>query len=182
MATESPDNQTVLLVAFAGLGFYFTLLLLRGLLSLAAHARLRASAVVTWAAPRPPSPYLLPWLGAIAGGVALLQALLGKPFLHVYAQLAMALYFAGLVPLARQVRLGLYRDGVWAEAGFLRYADVARLAFREHGDIVLVLIPRRGGPTWRLPIPAEEYGAVRKLLAERTRAGVLRVEPTLPGL
>lgn len=182
MAVDPVSNERVLLLAFGGLGLYFTVLLWRGFAGYAAWARLSPSAIATWPAPRPPSPALLPVLGAIAAAVALLNALLGKPFLYVYSQLAMALYFAGMVPLARRIRLGLYADGVWADAGFLRYADVARLAFREQAGITLVLVARRGTPTFRLPIPPGEYGTVRKVLDERARAGVLRTEQGLLGL
>ena len=34
----------------------------------------------------------------------------------------------------------------------------------------------------KLPVPAGEYGAVRKLLEEKARAGVLRLDPAILGL
>ncbi len=179
MDADPQGQQALLRVAFGALGLYFTALLLRGLWGYLAYVRLRASAVVTWPAPAAANASLLPALGLIAAGVALLNVALGKPFLYVYAQLAMALYFAGLVPLARRIRLGLYRDGVWADAGFLRYADVERLAFREQAGITLVLIARHGTSSFRLPIPSEEYGAVRKILDASERAGTLHTERTL---
>jgi len=55
-------------------------------------------------------------------------------------------------------------------------------AFRETPDIVLILLPRRGTRSFRLPVPPAEYGAVRKLLAEKARAGALSLEPAILGL
>jgi len=94
----------------------------------------------------------------------------------------MAAYFLGLVPLARRIRLGLYRDGVWAHRGFLRWEQVARIAFVETPEIVLLLQPRRRGASFKLPVPGEEYGRVRKVLEEKARAGVLHLEPAILGL
>ena len=81
----------------------------------------------------------------------------------------MALYFVVMVPLARRIQLGLYRDGVWADSGFLPYAEIARMAFREGEEIVLVLLPRGSRAAFRLPVPPGEYGAVRRFLQDKIR-------------
>ena len=106
-----------------------------------------------------------------------------RPATHVTGLALMAVYFLGLVPLARRIRLGLYRDGVWGHRGFLPWPDVARIAFVEATpDIVLLLTPRRTAAPFKLPVPAAEYGTVRKILEEKTRAGLLRLEPAILGL
>jgi hypothetical protein len=56
------------------------------------------------------------------------------------------------------------------------------VAFRETPEVVLVLLPRRGRGSYRLPVPPGEYGAVRKLLAEKSRAGDLHLDPAILGL
>jgi hypothetical protein len=94
----------------------------------------------------------------------------------------MAVYFLGMVPLARRIRLGLYRSGVWAHRGFLRWGDVARYTFAERPTIVLLLQPRRGGLSYKLPVPGGEYGTVRKVLEEKERAGALKLEPGILGI
>ena len=105
-----------------------------------------------------------------------------RPLHHVAGLALMAVYFLGLVPLARRIRLGIYGAGVWAHRGFLRWEDVARIAFVETPEVVLLLQPRRAGASYKLPVPGEEYGTVRKVLEEKARAGVLHLEPALPGL
>jgi hypothetical protein len=122
-------------------------------------------------------------LGVLGGGLAILNALLQRPAYHVYGLAVMSAYFLIMVPLATRIRLGLYRDGVWAEAGFIRWEDVARIAFLETPDVVLLLLPRQGRRgSFRLPVPGTEYGGVRRLLADKTRNGALQLDTAILGL
>jgi hypothetical protein len=107
---------------------------------------------------------------------------MGRPVHHVVSLGLMALYFVLMVPLASRIRLGFYRDGVWADAGFLPYERIRRMAFRESPVIELILLPRGGSGSFRLPVPPGEYGAVRKLLEEKIRAQVVTVETGILGL
>src|SRR6266581_4157691 len=96
--------------------------------------------------------------------------------------LGFGVYFAvvltrGLLGYAR-----FHRDGVWADAGFLPWERIRHLAFRESPDLVLILLPRGGAGSFRLPVPRGEYGAVRKLIEEKIRAQVLNVEAGILGL
>jgi hypothetical protein len=99
----------------------------------------------------------------------------------VLSQAVMALYFVLMVPLTARIRVGFYRDGVFAEGGFLRWSEIGRWAFRETPELVLVFLSRAGSAL-RLRVPPAEYGAVRKVLEERMRARVLNVEAGLLGL
>jgi hypothetical protein len=177
-----PLQQQVVDLGLLGLGLYFAVLLARGAAGLLLYLRIAPTAVATW--PSPP-PARLPWLVALGGLGALTAAFNAwahRPALHVAGLALMAVYFLGLVPLARRIRLGVYRDGVWAHRGFLRWEDVARIAFVEAPEIVLLLRPRRGGASYKLPVPGEEYGTVRKVLEEKARQGLLHLEPAILGL
>lgn len=177
-----PFQQHLISLGLLGLGVYFFVQLARGL---AGYLRFRAvwpTALLTWPTPRPAQ---LPWLllmGAMGAVTALVNAWLHRPPHHVIGLALMAAYFLGLVPLARRIRLGIYRDGVWAHRGFLRWKDVSRIAFVETPQIVLLLQPRQGGASFKLPVPAEEYGTVRKVIEEKVRAGVLQLDPAILGL
>ena len=178
----SPAQQQVISLGLFALGLYFAVLLARGLAGYLRYRRVAPTAVVAWPAPRPAQ---LPWLltlGVLGAATAVVNAWTHRPAHHVVGLALMAVYFLGLVPLARRIRLGVYRDGVWAHRGFLRWEDVARIAFVESPQIVLLLQPRRGGASFKLPVPGEEYGAVRKVLEEKARAGVLQLEPAILGL
>jgi hypothetical protein len=175
-------NERVLTLALLGLGLYFSVLLARGLLGYLRFRRVRPTALLTWRPYRPGHFHVLLLLGAVAAAVAVVNALQSRPFHHVYSQASIAAYFVVMVPLSLRIQQGFYRDGVWADAGFLPYTDIGRLAFVETPEIVLVLMPRRGTPPFRLRVPPSEYGAVRKILDEKARAALLHTEPTLPGL
>lgn len=177
------SNERILTLGLLGLGLYFSVLLVRGLLGYMRFRRVRPTAVLTWPV-RPPShlPFLL-GLGVVATILTFVNGYLDRPFHHVYSQAVMALYFMFMVPLSARIHLGFYRDGVWADAGFLPYAKIGRMAFREGREIVLILLPRGGGShSFRLPVPPEEYSAVRKVLEEKIRARVVNVEAGILGL
>ncbi|HUL77996.1 MAG TPA: hypothetical protein VL691_12090 [Vicinamibacteria bacterium] len=177
-----PLQQQLVGLGLVGLGVYFAVQLARGLAGYLRYRRVRPTALATWPAPRPAQLPLLLVLGVAGAVIAAFNAWLQRPIHHVIGLGLMAVYFLGLVPLARRIRLGLYRDGVWAHRGFLRWEDVARIAFVETPQIVLLLQPRRRGASFKLPVPADEYGVVRKLLEEKARAGVLQLEPVILGL
>jgi hypothetical protein len=175
-------NENVLTIGLLALGVYFSVLMIRGLAGYLRFRRVRPTALVTWPVRRPAHFPLLLLLGVVSALVAALNGVMQRPVHHVIPQGVMSLYFILMVPLSARIHLGLYRDGVWADAGFLPWAQIGRMAFFETPDIVLVLVPRTGSPSFRLPVPAAEYGAVRKTLEEKARARVLNVEAGILGL
>lgn len=176
------SNETALTVVLLGLGIYFLVLLVRGLRGYLLFRRVRPTAVLTWPVPRSGQfPFLLA-LGIVATAVTALNAYLDRPLHHVVSQALMAAYFILMVPLCQSIRLGFYDQGVWADTGFLPYANIGRIAFRETPEIVLILLPRGRSGSFRLPVPPSEYGAVRKVLEEKIRARVVNVEAGILGL
>jgi hypothetical protein len=177
-----PLLQRLLSFGLLGLGLYFAVQLGRGLMAYRRYVRLSPTAVVTWPAPRPPLAAGLFVLGLVGAATAAFNAWMQRPLFHVLGLALMAVYFLVMVPLDLRIRPGLYRDGVWADRGFLRWGDVARIAFVETPLIVLLLQPRRGGASFRLRVPPGEYGMVRKLLDEKARDGALQLAPAILGL
>jgi hypothetical protein len=175
-------QQQVVSLGLAFLGLYFAVQLARGTLGVLRYRRVAPTALATWPTPRPARLPLLIALGASGAVLSLVLAWQRKPVHHVLGFALMAAYFLGLVPLARGIRLGLYRGGVWAHRGFLPWGEVARIAFVEGPPIVLLLKPRRGSGSYKLPVPGSEYGAVRKLLQEKAREGVLNLDPAILGI
>jgi hypothetical protein len=175
-------NETILSVGLLGLGVYFAVLLVRGFAGYARFRQVRPTALLIWPIPRP---HHLPWLvalGVVNVVLTVVNGLLHRPAHHVISLGLMALYFVLMVPLAARIKLGFYRDGVWADAGFLPYDRIGRLAFRETPEIVLVLLPKGGSGSFRLPVPRDEYGAVRKILEEKIRTSAVRMEEGILGL
>jgi hypothetical protein len=177
------QNELMLALGLLGVSVYFSVLVVRSSFRLWFARRLRPTALLTW---RPRPPLQLRWLmalGLLAAALAVVTAIRERPLFHVYAQAVTALYFVVVAPLASRVPRGLYGGGIWTETGFLGYRRIGRLAFREQGGITLILVPR-GHPSGahRLEVPPGEYGAVRRLLEDQARAGVLKVEQGLLGL
>ena len=155
-------QQEIVSLGLLVLGVYFTVQLIRGLLGYQRYRRVRPTAVATWAAPRQAQTVWLVALGVVGGVLALLNAWLQRPVYHVYGLAIMSAYFLVMVPLATRIRLGLYEDGIWADAGFIRWEQIGRVAFVETPEILVLLVPRQGRRTFRLPVPPTEYGSVRK--------------------
>jgi hypothetical protein len=180
-ATRGPYDAFLTVVLLA-LGIYFSVLVAKSLRGYLLFRRIRGTALVTWPLPRPGHfPFLLA-LGFVSAGVAVLNSYLQRPFHHVYSQGVMAAYFMLFVPLTMRIHRGLYRDGVWADTGFLPYGNIGRMAFVERPEIVLVLVPRRGSGALRLPVPASEYGAVRRVLEDKIRERAVNMEQAILGL
>jgi len=178
----TPFQQQLIDPGLLGLGAYFAVQLARGTAGYRRYRSVASTAVVTWPAPPPAHFRLLVGLGVAGASLSAFNAAMQRPLHHVLALALMAIYFLGMVPLARRIRLGLYRDGVWAHRGFLPWPEVARIAFVETPEIVLLLTPRRKAAPFKLPVPAAEYGTVRKILGEKARCGLLRLEPAILGL
>jgi hypothetical protein len=177
------SNDLVLTLGLLGIGLYFSVLLVRGMAGYLKFRRVWPTALVTWPVPPPRHLPLLLALGVVSAAVAFLNGYRGRPPHHVYSQVVMALYFMVMVPLSARIHLGLYRDGVWADAGFLPYDKIGRMAFRETPEIVLILLPRdHHSRSFRLPVPPAEYGTVRKILDEKIRAHILNMEASILGL
>jgi hypothetical protein len=178
-------NQTIISLGLLGLGVYFSVLLVRGFAGYLRFRRVRPTAVLTWPARRPAHFPLLLLLGLVSAALAVIHGFLALPFHHVYSQAVMALYFMLMVPLSGRIHLGLYRDGVWADTGFLPYQSIARMSFRETPpgpEVVLILLPRGRSGSFRLPVPRGEYGAVRKVLEEKVRAHIVNMDEGILGL
>jgi len=176
-----PLQEKLISLGLAGIGVYFLVQLVRGLAGYRRFVAVRETAELTWPTPRPAQ---LPWLlalGVLGAVTAAISAGQGRPLHHVIGLALMAAYFLLLVPLARGIRLGLYRDGVWGHRGFLPWTDVSRIAFVESPQVVLLLQSRQGA-SFKLPVPVQDYGTVRKLLEEKARSGVLRLDPAILGL
>jgi hypothetical protein len=138
--------------------------------------RLRSSAVLTWPGKRPPAYGLFLLMGVILGVVIMIKLIrLKLPPRDVFGETMMLLYYGYLVPLSLRIGRGFYQDGVWMEDGFMPYANIGGLSWREEAQgpqgqtsqITLLLIPRMKRLARRLIVPHEHYGAARRVLRDK---------------
>ena len=79
----------------------------------------------------------------------------------------MLLHYVYLVPLDERIGRGFYQDGLWLDSGFLPYAAIGGLTWRETPEPTLVVLPRMRRLARRLVVPPEYYGAARRLLRDK---------------
>ena len=133
--------------------------------------RIRPTALVTWAAPRPPLYRLFLWVGAVLA--ILIFYKLAVLRLHprlVFGETMMLVYYVYALPLSLKINRGLYEDGIWTDAGFVRYANIGGLTWREGDRPTLVILYRWRTFARRLAVPEPCYGAARRVLRDKIAA------------
>jgi hypothetical protein len=156
------------------LGFGFLLANLRLAVQLVQALRLRSQALLTWRGPKPPF-YRLILVIAITLGLVLVTEIILRFWLGaarpeaVFGEMMMFVYYACLLPLTHlRIGRGFYEDGVWMESGFMPYAMVGGLSWREEPELTLLLIPRmQQRLARRLVVPAQYYAEARRLLRDK---------------
>jgi hypothetical protein len=149
------------------LGVGFSVANARLLLQFARFRRLRSSAILTWPAGRPAYSIMF---AALAGALGLLIIVkLGiqrQPPMHAFGESMMLIYYGYAAPLSWRIGRGFYRDGIWADTGFMRYAEIGGLTWREDTNVTLVVISRARRLARRLVVPMNLYGEARRILRD----------------
>lgn len=157
------------------LGAGFFVANLRLLLQYFRFWRLRSSAILTWPAGRPP--YAV-FFAALAGALGLLiivkLVIQQRPPMHAFGESMMLVYYGYAAPLSWRIGRGFYRDGIWSDTGFMRYADIGGLSWREDNSVTLVLISRARRLARRLVVPLPLYGQARRILRDHIAAHDIR--------
>lgn len=138
--------------------------------------RRRRAALLVWPARRPPF-YGMQLGIAVALGFLLLYNLFFRlpPPETLFGEAMMFLYYGYAVPMGARIQRGFYRDGVWSDGGFVRYAGIGGIAWREGKDPVLLLAAEGGGTARSLVVPGQQYGAVRRLLRDLISRHTIRL-------
>jgi hypothetical protein len=168
------DSHSLLRNVLILLGAGFLAANVRILVQFVRYLRLRSSAVLVWPGTRPPAYGLFLIMGAILGMVIIIKLLwLRRPPQDAFGEAMMLLYYGYLVPLSLRIGRGFYQDGVWMEDGFMPYAKIGGLSWREEpqgpqrSQITLLAIPRMKQLARRLIVPHEHYGAARRVLRDK---------------
>ena len=153
------------------LGVGFFLANVRLLVQFVRFLRLRSSALLTWPGRRPPFYGLLVALGAVLSLLILYKlAILQRHPKDVFAEAMMLLYYGYATPLSLKIGRGFYQDGIWSDAGFVKYSSIGGLAWREGEELTLVLIDRMRDFGRKLSVPQSCYGAARRVLRDKIAA------------
>lgn len=169
MSLDAPLSRLLILI---GAGFLLANLWL--LAQFALYLRRRSSAVLTWPTGRPANAWVFVVLGAALGLVIIVKLVILRAavfdrvgLLYVFGESMMLVYFGYAAPMSWRIGRGFYEDGIWADSGFMRWADIGGLSWREENQITLVLISRARQLARRLTVPQTFYGAARRVLRDR---------------
>ena len=158
----NPANLLVLL----GVGFFFADL--RLFYQFLRFRRLRNSALLTWPASTQPFSGLVVVLGAVLSLLIVYKlAFLRMSIVNVFGETTMLVYYVYAMPLSAKIGRGFYKDGIWADAGFVPYWKIGGLSWRQGEKPTLVLIYRMRAFARSLVLPEVYYGAVRRLLRDK---------------
>jgi hypothetical protein len=152
-----------------GVGFFVANL--RLLFQFLRFLKLRSSALLTWPGQRPPFYGLLLVLGAVLAVLILYKlTVLRRHPSHVFGETMMLVYYCYALPLSLRIGRGFYRDGIWADGGYMPYSHIGGLTWREGDQVTLVLMHRMRAFARRLVVPHPHYGAARRLLRDKIAA------------
>jgi hypothetical protein len=132
------------------------------------NRRLQRFALVTWPAPRPPLYRLFLWVGAVLAIVIFYKLVVLR--LHprfVFGETMMLVYYVYAMPLAQQIRRGLYEDGIWTDGGYIPYANIGGLTWREGAQTTLVVLYRWRSFARKVVVPEPVYGEARRVLRDK---------------
>ena len=138
--------------------------------------RRKRSALLTWEAPKPRT-----YTFSLALGVTLGALIAVKFFLlrwrpeQLFGETMMFLYYGYTFPLSTRISRGFYRDGVWSDSGFMRWAQISALSWKEGDQVTLVLISHFRNIARHLQIPGPLYGQARRVLRDRIQAHDIRM-------
>lgn len=169
-------------VSLLALGLLFLAVNLRVGRELWQWWRRRAHTVLVWIPPKPPYYTVNLAIGVMLGLLLFVTVfVVPRPITSLFGELMMFVYYGYLLPLSTRITRGLYADGVWTDSGFMAYADIGGLAWKEETGATLVVASRLRAIARTLTIPGTRLGEVRRLLREKIGEHAIQLERG-PGL
>lgn len=133
--------------------------------------RRKRSALLVWPMPKPRFYGFNLALGVLLGLLLAYKVLVqARTPDQVFGEAMMFVYYGYAFPLSTRISRGFYRDGVWADSGFMRWASISAVSWREGGPLTLVLVSRLRSVARPLHVPAHLYGEARRLLRDRIQS------------
>ena len=138
------------------------------------YRRRRQEALLTWRGPRP-AYYRFNILLAVTLGLLLAAKLVRKEPDRAFGEAMMFMYYGCAFPLSTRIARGFYGDGVWSDSGFMRWAQISAVSWKDEGRVTLILISRLRNIARRLVVPPNLYGEARRVLRDKIREHQLHI-------
>lgn len=156
-----------------GIGFLAANIL--AAIELVRYHRHTREALLVWPRPRPRYYAVSLLLGVILGLLIVAEILLKRPASSLFGEAMMFVYYMCLFPMRARMGRGFFQAGVWSDAGFMRWADISAVSWKEEKPLTLILIANGKNLARRLGVPTEFYGQARRLLRDRIKAHDLNI-------
>jgi hypothetical protein len=133
--------------------------------------RRKRSALLMWENPKPRYYGFSLGLGVILGLLFAFKLFIQhRPPATLFGEAMMFVYYGYGFPLSTRISRGFYRDGVWADTGFMPWRQISAVSWKEEkGHVTLVLISGRRQIARRLEVPGRLYGQARRLLRDKVK-------------
>jgi len=144
----------------------------------------RRSALLVWQADKPKFYAFSLALGVVLGLLFVFKLFVQhRPLNTLLGESMMFIYYGYAVPLSTRISRGFYRDGVWSDSGFMRWAQIAAVSWKEgkgegEAGITLVLVSRFRQIARKLSVPGTLYGQARRLLRDQVKAHAIHIGGT----
>ncbi len=155
-----------------GVGFLFANIKVG--VDLLRYRRRRQEALLTWPGPRP-AYYRFNILLAVTLGLLLAAKLVRQEPDRAFGEAMMFMYYGCAFPLSTRIARGFYGDGVWSDSGFMHWAQISAVSWKEEGRVTLVLISRLRQIARRLEVPPQLYGQARRVLRDKIKDHDLQI-------
>ena len=156
------------LLLLFGLGFLVANIIVAR--DLVRYHRAKRSALLIWSVAKPRYYGFSLALGVILGLLLILEVSLKRPSYSLFGEAMMFVYYGYLFPLSTRIARGFYQGGVWSDSGFMRWAQISAVSWKDEGAVTLVLISHGQNLARRLEVPGPQYGQARRVLLDRIKA------------
>ena len=134
----------------------------------------RPSALLIWQRPKPLFYRFSLLLAVVLGLLLAAKIVQRRPVEHYFGEAMMFLYYAYAFPMSTRIARGFYQDGVWADSGFMRWAHISAVSWKEEAGVTLILISRLKTLARRLEVPGPLYGEARRVLRDKLKTHQIR--------
>ena len=138
--------------------------------------RLRRFTLLTWSADRPRYYNFSLALAVMLGALLVFQVVMQRrPPDQLFGEAMMFIYFGCALPLSTSIKRGFYKNGVWSDTGFMRWAQISAVSWREKDGITLLLVPRLKASAQLLVVPSNLYGEARRMMRDKIKTREIHI-------